>query len=95
MLDAVDPLREYRDRFEIPQEGGKDAIYLCGNSLGAMPRETRQVVNNELQRWGAIGEKGHYTGDIPWATCEELLPDLLADIVGAKEPKVRADVSRV
>lgn len=89
VLDSIDPLREYRDRFEIPQEDDKDAIYLCGNSLGAMPKETRKVVNGELNRWGSIGEKGHYTGDIPWATCEELLPELLGDIVGAEDAKVR------
>jgi kynureninase len=48
-LDANDPLREYRERFLLPE----GVIYLDGNSLGALPRATlhrlREVV---AQQWG-------------------------------------------
>ena len=48
-LDAADPLAAFRDRFELPA----DVIYLDGNSLGPVPKETpariAEVVANE---WG-------------------------------------------
>ena len=48
-LDRADPLRQFRDRFSLPN----GVIYLDGNSLGAMPRATparvREVVEDE---WG-------------------------------------------
>ena len=48
-LDAADPLREYRARFDLPE----GVIYLDGNSLGALPKGTperiAQVVRSE---WG-------------------------------------------
>ena len=36
-LDTQDELRDFRNEFLIPQHHGKDAIYLCGNSLGLQP----------------------------------------------------------
>lgn len=48
-LDAADPLAVFRNRFTIPE----GVIYLDGNSLGALPRETparlAEVVSSE---WG-------------------------------------------
>jgi len=48
-LDAADPLASFRERFVLPA----GVIYLDGNSLGALPRETArrvaEVVNGE---WG-------------------------------------------
>ena len=35
-LDAADPLAHYRDRFALPA----DTIYLDGNSLGCLPKDT-------------------------------------------------------
>ncbi len=48
-LDAADPLAKHRELFVLPE----GVIYLDGNSLGALPRETsgvmRRVIENE---WG-------------------------------------------
>ena len=48
-LDTADPIAHYRERFDLP--GG--VVYLDGNSLGALPKATRerlaQVVDAE---WG-------------------------------------------
>ena len=48
-LDAADPLAAFRDRFELPER----VIYLDGNSLGPVPKQTpariAEIVANE---WG-------------------------------------------
>jgi kynureninase len=49
-LDAADPLAEYREHFVIPAEPG--LIYLDGNSLGRMPRATRERLHAALdEEW--------------------------------------------
>ena len=35
-MDAADPLRHFRDRFDLP----RDVVYLDRNSLGALPKAT-------------------------------------------------------
>ncbi len=51
-LDEADPLREFRDRFVFADD---DAIYLDGNSLGRLPRETPKRVSELIE--GAWGER--------------------------------------
>jgi kynureninase len=49
-LDAADPLAEFRDRFVEPEPG---LIYLDGNSLGRLPRATRDRLAIVIeQEWG-------------------------------------------
>lgn len=48
-LDAEDPLAAFRDAFALPE----GLIYLDGNSLGALPKETAGRVNDLIERqWG-------------------------------------------
>lgn len=48
-LDAADPLRTYRDAFDLPA----DEIYLDGNSLGALPRATAARLADTMRaEWG-------------------------------------------
>lgn len=48
--DAVDPLRHYRSRFAQPlARDGREAVYLCGHSLGLMPLAARELVLEELE----------------------------------------------
>ena len=88
-LDESDPLRTSREKFHIPEhQPGQEQIYLCGNSLGPVPRATAGAVQAELQKWAMGGVSGHFTGELPWATCEEVLPALMADVVGAEDAKL-------
>lgn len=84
-LDASDPLRELRERFELP-----DGIYFVGNSLGAMPKATRDTVITELDRWASLGVEGHFTGELAWKPYHELVTSQLASLVGANETEVVA-----
>lgn len=48
-LDRADPLRRFRDRFHLPD----GVVYLDGNSLGAMPKATRERIRQVVEReWG-------------------------------------------
>ncbi|HJR68930.1 MAG TPA: kynureninase, partial [Gammaproteobacteria bacterium] len=59
-LDAADELAALRREFELPRERDRTLIYLCGHSLGLMPRAARRSVNAELDRWAALGVDGHF-----------------------------------
>jgi kynureninase len=92
-LDEVDPLREFRSRFAIPQHEGEDGVYLCGNSLGLMPHKTREVIQGQLDKWCRVGVKGHFEEPLPWARCEEALPALMAEVVGCSPDCVETEVA--
>lgn len=47
-LDANDPLAKYKDQFVIKDS---EVCYLDGNSLGRMPKATKQAVNDFLDEW--------------------------------------------
>ncbi|MEM7797625.1 MAG: kynureninase [Chloroflexota bacterium] len=48
-LDARDPLAGFKDRFVITDP---DLIYLDGNSLGRLPKETKTMMNDLIDQWG-------------------------------------------
>ncbi len=84
-LDAADPLGSFRDEFELPE-----GIYLVGNSLGALPKSARDLVNTEFDRWGTLGVEGHFSGELAWKDYHELLAPSLAALVGARPVEVVA-----
>ena len=57
--DADDEFKEMRNNFSMPKAAAgsdrSEAIYLCGNSLGAMPVKAREYVDAELDKWGTFG----------------------------------------
>ena len=65
-LDADDPLASFRDRFWIPETEGKQQIYLVGNSLGLQPKNVAALVTEELEKWQALGVRGHFESSRPW-----------------------------
>ena len=86
--DATDPLKHFREQFFIPAPGGRQAIYLCGNSLGLQPKSTRTYLDRELDKWAEYAVDGHFHAPEPWFHYHKLLKDPLARIVGAKPEEV-------
>jgi kynureninase len=88
-LDAQDPLRQFREQFHLPL--GKDAkpvIYFAGNSLGLMPKSSRQIVEEELENWAKLGVDAHHAAGTPWYTYHESLREPMARLVGANTVEV-------
>ncbi|GAA4403884.1 kynureninase [Nibrella viscosa] len=92
-LDRNDPLRSFRDRFLIPQAGGKELIYFCGNSLGLQPKAAREALDRELTVWQHLAVEGWFmrpdqAEDTPWLSIHKRCKDPLAQIVGALPSEV-------
>jgi kynureninase len=88
--DRLDPLAQFRERFLFPEANGKQAIYLCGNSLGLQPKATRDFLDRELQKWARYAVDGHFYAEEPWYTYHKHLKEPLARLVGAKPDEVVA-----
>ncbi|EWC44097.1 hypothetical protein DRE_07154 [Drechslerella stenobrocha 248] len=97
-LDALDDLNHFRDEFNIPscttlgnlnssdaEDLERPAIYLCGNSLGLQPKETKNLVLEELQVWAERGVNGHHKHpkSRPWVDIDATVTEEMATIVGA------------
>lgn len=85
-IDKNDPLSKFRNEFHIPPRIGnknKDSIYLCGNSLGLLPKRTQKYLNQELTKWSQRGVEGHFEGKRPWQAIDEKSCELVLPLVGA------------
>ena len=88
-LDAQDPLSSYRDQFHIPlDKSGKQSVYLCGNSLGLMPKAARDAVTAEMDAWAEMGVCGYFKDPDPWVRFNENIREEMAQIVGAYKAEV-------
>lgn len=104
-LDSLFPT--HREEFQIPTfaslgietanfQSSDEAIYFCGNSLGLMPKTTRQKINDELDAWGQRAVESHFkhpgedAGKTCWMDIDLPLVPLLADTVGATANEVAA-----
>jgi len=81
--DKQDPLRHFRNRFFIADE---NTIYLDGNSLGRLPKKTRNILENVVDdQWGsALIESWNRH----WYNKPVQLGDKIAQIVGASPGEV-------
>lgn len=79
-LDDQDELRKMRGEFVLP--AGR--VYLCGQSLGPLPRAALAAVEAHLEKWGSSAVDGHFSEPEAWATLEEEASLLSMDVVGAK-----------
>ncbi|MDH3651935.1 MAG: kynureninase [Saprospiraceae bacterium] len=79
----------YRDRFRLPV-GLKAPVqtYLCGHSLGLMPKSARLEVETLLNNWMNLGVRGHFHGPAPWIEYANELERSLATIVGARSEEI-------
>jgi len=87
-LDQIDPLRHYRNEFHLPKLNGREALYLCGNSLGLQPKSVKPALLHELKRWEELGVEGHFQGDMPWLGFHKFLSNQTANLLGAKPEEV-------
>ncbi len=88
--DEVDPLKDFRSKFFIPQHEGKDCIYFTGNSLGLQPNTVSNYIKQELDDWANMGVEGHFDAKNPWLPYHEIFSSLLIPLVGCKEHEVVA-----
>lgn len=87
--DQGDPLGSYRDAFLMPtQDDGAPMVYLCGNSLGLQPKQTRGMLHQELDKWEKLGVEGHFEEPMPWYDYHEFFQASLAHIAGATPEEV-------
>ncbi len=88
-LDRVDPLAGFRGHFELPAgTAGDPPVYLVGNSLGPLPRASRDVVLSELDRWGRSGVDGWFEPPGSWYALDERHLGPLSRLVGAQAREV-------
>jgi kynureninase len=89
-LDKQDPLNVYRKQFYIPKVNGKEAIYLCGNSLGLQPKSVEKHIKTELEDWRDLGVEGHLHARNPWLYYHHQFEKPLCNLLGAKKTEVVA-----
>jgi kynureninase len=75
-LDGQDPLAGFRDRFVVTDP---ERLYLDGNSLGRLPRATRERLHEVVDQWGEELVGGWHD----WIEAPTRTGDALAEILGA------------
>jgi len=81
-LDRADRLARFRDEF-VFEEGGP--IYVDGNSLGRLPRRTREALGELVEQWSAALVRGWQE----WIEIPVDVGDLLAEaVLGARPGEV-------
>lgn len=84
-LDAQDPLAAFRQEFVVDDPA---LIYLDGNSLGRLPRRTRSLIQDTVDRqWGERLIRGWNEG---WLDLAQRIGDKIAALLGAQPGEVVA-----
>lgn len=81
-LDAQDPLAEFKDRFVVTDP---DLIYLDGNSLGRLPKATKEMMADLIDEWG--DRLIRFWGDGNFNIARDL-GDKVAQLIGASPGEV-------
>ncbi|MBY0305222.1 MAG: kynureninase [Sphingomonas sp.] len=81
-LDAADPLRHFRGKFALPE----GVVYLDGNSLGPLPRETAPKLGDMIDRqWGERLIRSWNEG---WIEAPQRIGGKIARLIGAQPDEV-------
>ncbi|CAD6189935.1 unnamed protein product [Caenorhabditis auriculariae] len=100
ILTDSDSLKHLRDQFHYPKcatlpdvdpslvDPNRDSIYLCGNSLGLMPKLTEKLMLEQLDQWAKLGVFGHLKSTLPWAHADEYCLEDVGRLVGASKDEV-------
>lgn len=88
-LDSEDPLARFRQRFYIP----KASIYMDGNSLGLLSKDSESSVFRVLNEWKTLGIRGWLEAKRSWFYLAEELGAMCAKLVGAEPEEVVATVT--
>ena len=87
-LDASDPLKEFRERFIIPEANGKQQIYFLGNSLGLQPKTAAGYIQQIMKDWASLGVEAFFHAKEPWMNYHDKLIHPLTKIVGALSQEI-------
>ncbi|KAH9043181.1 pyridoxal phosphate-dependent transferase [Lactarius pseudohatsudake] len=70
--------------------GEEPCTYLCGNSLGLLPKPAEVLVQEELRVWGSRAVQGHHDHPLgrEWVKITDHVNPLLAELLGAREAEV-------
>lgn len=85
-MDKKDPIAKFRYEFIIPNE----TIYVDGNSLGLMTKQSEKSLLRVINEWKTIAINGWLEASRPWFFFSEELGAMIAPIVGAKPNEVVA-----
>jgi kynureninase len=83
-LDSQDPLAKFRRRFYTPE----GTIYMDGNSLGVLCKDSESSVLRVLDEWKTFGIRGWLEAKRPWFYFAEELGAMCASLVGAQPEEV-------
>jgi len=85
-LDSDDALAKFRENFDVPSE----TIYVDGNSLGLLCKDSRDSVLRVLDEWEKLGVGGWLEAKQSWFYFSEQLGAMCASLVGAMPDEVVA-----
>jgi kynureninase len=83
-LDLEDPLAKFRERFYIPD----GSIYVDGNSLGLLCRDSEVSIHSVLNEWRTLGIGGWLGGKRPLFYFAEQIGAMCSNLVGAEPDEV-------
>jgi len=84
--DATDTLAKFRSRFYVP----KGTIYVDGNSLGLLSKDSESSFSRVIDEWKTLGIRGWLEARQPWFYFAEELGAKCAKLVGARPEEVVA-----